>query len=362
MDCEYLLISHGRLVKGRELAEVKFALVDELSISESKASALLAPQRKVLRRSAEQAKLVATQQKLQQLGLHSDIIYSPKDKLIQPFFRQQLGLEDAMLRSIYQAELRLEYGDIKALIFNRSADYKLIDSQNNQAFSLSRKTSGFSEAGAALLAMLASYYVMQHAMKTHLFSALPAGLATAIGLFILFGLMLLLNSLFNANQVYSLPLSQRLWCRSLWLQSPLQQVYQVYDQQGHLLGQLRHWRGGKIWHFVDESGIALYRCEFEWGVEEKATELAAEMRDELMDFDYFAHLGALGRRLLRIVGIKVTEQDDATSAWVVRDMQGIALGQWQVEGNHVAISAGCHNQAELDNVLFMQVMMAGKVA
>lgn len=366
MNYEFSLISHGRLVKGNEFAEVQFALVDGLNISESKANALLSPKRKVLQRSFEQTKLVATQRKLQQLGLLSEIIYSANDQLIRPFFREQLSLEDAMLRQVYQAELKLEHDGIKATIFNRQADYTLRNSQckghDQSEMSLSRKTAGFSEAGCAVLAMLAGYFVMQHALKTPLFSTLAPGLATALGICILFGLMLLLNSLFNANQVFSLAMPRRLWCRSLWLQSPLQQVYQVHDQQGHILGQLRHWRGAKIWHFVDESGIELYRCELEWGVDEKASELGTEMRDELMDFDYFAHLGAMGRKLLRFVGIKVTEQEDANSAWVVRDMSGIALGQWQVEGDHVAISAGCHNQTELDCVLFMQVMMAGKVA
>lgn len=360
MKHEYCLSCHGQIAKGLERGEVKFGLIDELKLTETKADKLLSGDLVTLQRSNEREKIEQTQQKLQQLGLLTQITFSPDANILKPFMRDTLGLEDGLLRRVYQAELNFQHTDFKRWLFNSRAEYQL--SAVKSAQTLIRKTAGFSEPAAALLAMAVSFFIMQHGLKTQLFTSMPQGLASGLGILFLFGGMLGLNALLTANQVYRIQLPTRLWCRSLLFKSPLQQFYRVYDDRGEVLGQICHWRGAKIWCFCDESGVELYRCEYEWGTDEKAGSLATEMRDDLMDFDYFDHLASKGKRLLGLFGLKIDNDTDSHAAWVTRDMNGELLGKWTLEDGSVNITAGCHSQSELTIVLFMQTLMAGKLA
>ncbi|WP_434340401.1 hypothetical protein [Motilimonas cestriensis] len=364
MHHEYLLTCRGEIAKGLERGEVKFALVDELKISESKADKLVSGNKVVLQRALELEKLQASQQKLRQLGLLTEVTFAPNGGLLSPFMRDKNSLEDTVLKKVFQAELNFEHASFKRFIFNRAASFQIspatLSSATERIFH--RKTAGFSEAAGALLAMVSGYFVMQHGLKAQFMTTLPHGLATALGVFCLFGLMLFINALLSANQVYSAKLPARLWCRSLFFHSPLQLAYQVYDEHGDVLGQIRHLRGAKIWCFYDDSGVELYRCEYEWGTEEKAGNLATEMRDDLMDFDYFDHLAGIGKKMLGWFGLRINQDTDSNAAWVTRNMDGDKLGSWSLDGEAVKIQAGCHNQNELNIVLFLQLLMAGKNA
>ncbi|RJG51354.1 hypothetical protein [Motilimonas pumila] len=361
MTKQYALSCKGEIVKGKDKGDVIFALMDKLNLAQDKAERLLSNKAVTILRASEMTQLKVTQERLLKLGLITHISLQPTSNYLQAHLRDTSSLEDNILKKVHQAKYSLSNEGFNQLIFNSKAEFDVSSEPRKKelSFKLLRKTAFFSQSAAGLLAMLSSYFIMQHLLKTSITTILPAHIATMIGLLSLGTVFLVINALFNANHVYVSNHRSGIWCRSTFWSSPLHMVYQVYDQDGDILGQIRHGYGLKTWTFCDETGVELYRCEYEWGHDEKVSELAEEMRDELIDFDYFTQLADIGRRLLRMAGINLKDEQESKAAWVVRDIAGSELGKWSGQED-ITIEAGCLNQQELHLVVFFQLLMAGK--
>lgn len=354
------VVTEGELIKNIPLGDCHQRLQQSFKLNKAQIDVLTSGRPITLKKGVPLEIADKYVGKLSQCGLKADVELSRVEENLSPYFYKIEQLPEPIRNklNIARYEIPANLLQAKMLLTPRKVKFSNLEAHNNdikesnfEVISYSMKTTML-----MLFSLIITMPVALYCQRILSAMGLPNMIAVVLGVFLIFSYCLFCFVALNAGKSFTLSAKKgdELLAVRLFFKSPIQKEYALFTQEGESVGSIVASLSSSGIYLTNDWGDHLYRVELEPTVANQSNQVAKDILENSLDFNYLSEVSKLLLSLAAFVGLKVKQNmSDSAEKWNIYSAQEQHVAKWEVENNTIKAQVFTDSETEKNTALML---------